>query len=133
MKQRCDSPTCDVFADYGGRGISHCPEWNEFLPFKAWAEANGYSKGLLLDRRDNDGNYEPSNCRWVLSVVSAHNRSTTKQSVADVAVMKSLFDMGVKVGLIAALYGITPARFSDIREKVLWKQLDPTFTITELK
>src|SRR6266403_2232470 len=49
MKQRCDNSTCDVFIDYGGRGIGYCSEWSEFIPFRDWAESTGYKKGLLLD------------------------------------------------------------------------------------
>lgn len=125
MKQRCDKPTCDVYKDYGGRGISYVSEWSEFVPFRDWAMSNGYSKGLLLDRIDNDGNYGPSNCRWIESFRSALNRRTTKRTLADVAVMKSMYEMGIRVGLISALYGLTAKQFCGIREKATWKRIDP--------
>lgn len=51
---------------YGGRGIKVCSEWNNsFESFRDWALANGYKKGLEIDRIDNDGNYEPENCQFV--------------------------------------------------------------------
>jgi len=75
MKQRCDLSTNVSYHRYGGRGINYCQEWKEFVPFRDWAMQNGYAKGLLLDRQNNDGNYEPSNCRWVTPAVSAANRS----------------------------------------------------------
>jgi hypothetical protein len=51
---------------YGGRGITVCEEWRaKFEPFFKWAITIGWKRGLQIDRIDNDGNYEPSNCRFV--------------------------------------------------------------------
>ena len=51
---------------YGGRGITMCSEWrNDFMSFYEWAINNGYKDGLTIDRINNDGNYEPSNCQWI--------------------------------------------------------------------
>ena len=61
-------------ANYGARGISVCDEWkNDFMSFYAWANSNGYSDGLTIDRIDNDGDYEPSNCRWTTRVIQSCN------------------------------------------------------------
>lgn len=76
MLARCENPNHSQFPVYGGRGISVCEEWkNSFDSFLEWALAAGYEEGLSIDRRDNDGNYEPSNCRWVTSKVQANNKS----------------------------------------------------------
>jgi hypothetical protein len=65
MKNRCASASSYVYRYYGGRGISVCDEWrNDFSAFESWAIGNGYEDSLELDRRDVNGNYEPSNCRW---------------------------------------------------------------------
>lgn len=75
IKNRCFNSNTDRYRDYGARGITVCDEWrNDFKAFYDWAMNNGYSDELTIDRIDNDGNYEPSNCRWVS--VKVQNRNT---------------------------------------------------------
>lgn len=79
MKERCYSPKDKRFSDYGGRGIAICREWKDsFESFYSWAMDNGYQDDLSIDRIDNDGNYEPSNCRWVTSIEQGRNKRTTR-------------------------------------------------------
>jgi len=60
---------------YGGRGITVCDEWkNDFMVFYTWATKNGYNEKLTIDRIDNDGNYEPNNCRWVARGINCQNK-----------------------------------------------------------
>lgn len=76
MRRRCNSPKSQFYHRYGGRGISVCPEWGEFIVFKKWAESNGYKEGLSIERNNNDGNYEPSNCSWIPRCQQSQNRSS---------------------------------------------------------
>lgn len=56
-----------------------CEEWkNDYLSFKSWAESHGYEESLTIDRIDVDGNYEPSNCRWVDRITQGNNKRNTK-------------------------------------------------------
>lgn len=81
MKQRCLSESDKRYKDYGGRGIKVCDEWlgdDGFNRFYEWSMANGYSDNLTIDRIDVNGNYEPSNCRWVTNLEQSKN---TRRSV----------------------------------------------------
>ena len=72
---RCLCKTEPAYKDYGGRGITMCDEWKDNYPaFLEWAKQNGYQKGLMIDRIDNNGNYCPENCRFVDSFVQANNK-----------------------------------------------------------
>mgnify|MGYP007038196624 CR=1 FL=1 len=81
MKSRCNSPNVKQYKDYGGRGIKVCDEWNDkngFIAFSSWALSHGYQTGLEIDRIDNNGNYEPSNCRFVTHKENMNNRRNSK-------------------------------------------------------
>lgn len=79
MIDRCHKLKNDSFKYYGARGIIVCDLWrSEFLAFNEWSLANGYGDHLSIDRRDNDGNYEPENCRWATAAQQARNRSNTR-------------------------------------------------------
>ena len=76
IKRRCNDENSEKYPRYGGRGIKICNEWYVFDAFYEWALNNGYKDNLSIDRMDNDGNYEPNNCRWVDDIVQANNKST---------------------------------------------------------
>ena len=79
MLRRCYNPSDASFNNYGGRGIQVCSAWLKSRDaFTAWALTNGHEIGLTLDRRDNDKNYSPSNCRWVTMKVQQLNKRTNR-------------------------------------------------------
>ena len=74
MKQRCNNPNSDGYKWYGARGIKVCSDWaDDYGVFREWAYANGYSDDLTIDRIDSNGDYTPSNCRWVDCKTQARN------------------------------------------------------------
>lgn len=71
------NPESQRYMDYGGRGIAICDEWHDdFDVFVEWAMNAGYEIGLTIDRMNNDGNYEPDNCRWITKKEQNRNKRT---------------------------------------------------------
>lgn len=78
MKNRCYREKTERYKNYGGRGIKVCSEWlSSSEAFIKWALANGYREGLTLERKNNDGNYEPNNCSWETLTKQSNNKQNT--------------------------------------------------------
>jgi|SRR5215469_3595576 len=82
MKQRCYNPKDERYRDYGGRGITVCDRWKH--SFKNFLEDMGPkpAPNLSLDRIDNNGNYEPGNCRWATIYEQLSNRRFARRPKA---------------------------------------------------
>lgn len=76
MRDRCGNPNAPRYKDYGGRGITVCERWATFENFIA--DMGQRPEGMSIDRIDNDGNYEPSNCRWATLIEQARNKRNNR-------------------------------------------------------
>lgn len=88
MRRRCRGKATNR-QYYVDKGISYCPEWEDFDVFVRWAVDNGYQDGLEIDRIDGDKNYSPENCRWVTHKQNSRNRKakvTNKTGVPGVQI-----------------------------------------------
>ena len=107
MKGRCLNKTNKDYVNYGARGISVCDEWaNDFASFMNWAYSSGYRENLSIDRINNNGNYEPSNCRWATPSEQVRNR---RDNVFDCDKAKEVYAFFKKYGIRK-----TKKEFSDI-------------------
>lgn len=97
MRKRCQSPKCQAYKLYGGRGIFVCERWNSFENFLA-DMGRRPSATHTLDRIDNDGPYSPENCRWATRTEQARNRRST--------IMIEVFGQRMSVAEAAEMHGI---------------------------
>jgi len=96
MVRRCEAPAAHNYRWYGAKGVRVCPEWrNDFLVFKAWAEANGYVRGLEVDRMDADGDYEPGNCRYRTKKANIRDRDLGWSDELDEKLVATAHALGV--------------------------------------
>lgn len=85
MHHRCEDPKNIAYDRYGGRGITVCKEWSydHLEDFMSWALANGWEKGLEIDRIDNCKGYSPDNCRFVSPKENSRNRRSNRYVVVN--------------------------------------------------
>ena len=82
MLKRCYKKENRAYKHYGARGIKVCDEWlNDCSNFYKWAKENGYNENLQLDRIDVNGDYEPSNCRWITALENSYNKRCTRKII----------------------------------------------------
>lgn len=126
MKKRCFDANSNNYKYYGARGITVCDEWeNNFIAFRDWALSHGYKEGLMIDRRDNNGNYKPDNCRFVTIIESNRNMRTIKLSIEKATEIRHKYNTGQYTQYeLGDEYNIDQGNISLIINNKTWK-LEP--------
>lgn len=105
MRTRCYNPEMKIYKYYKGKNIIVCNEWHDAKKFYDWAMNNGWKKGLTIDRIDSNGNYEPSNCRFI---TKSENSARMAQQRWDIKPGKNL-----NCALCDAVYYRMPSRIKE--------------------
>ena len=119
MLSRCRYPQRDTENKHVGRGISVCSRWQSFEAFLA--DMGERPEGTTLDRIDNDGDYEPGNCRWATPTEQARNRRNTRLSYSQAVEVAIARHLGVPGKKIAADYGVSESLPREIAKGRTWK------------
>lgn len=128
IKQRCLNPKVKYYKNYGGRGITVCNEWIDkekgFINFRDWALSNGYQEGLEIDRIDNNGNYEPSNCNFITSAKNCQNKRNNKLTMEIANKIRYLWNTGKYTqSILAEKYEVHQTLISLIIYNKIWRNL----------
>ena len=120
MRSRCRNPKNPGYKNYGGRGITICSRWDEFLNFLE--DMGDRPPGLFLDRKDNDGLYCQENCHWASRTAQNRNRRSVKLSLEKVEKIRGAYVRGVtRQEDIGKQFGISRILTAKVVQGVLWK------------
>lgn len=116
MLARCENTRHHAYKWYGAKGVSICDEWRVFSNFRNWAINNGYKIGLTIDRIDENGNYEPQNCRWATRQEQCDHLSS--------CVFVDFMGEGLNISQFCRKYNVSIAHFYKIaRNNICTKTL----------
>lgn len=123
MRQRCRDAGCDDFKDYGGRGIKVCARWDDFAAFLKDMGPRPTPKHTL-DRKDNDGDYEPGNVRWATPLEQARHTRRNALTETDVQNIRDLRACGRSPRQIAVALGLSPYAVKHVIHDGTWAKED---------
>lgn len=109
---------------YGGRGIKVCKTWRSFKAFEKWAMQNGYHPDLEIDRINNDGDYKPSNCRFVTQVVNVRNSTAAKLTEEQVAIIRGRLQTGQTKASLAKQFGVSVGTITAVQKFKTWRGVE---------
>src|ERR1044072_5283077 len=121
IKQRCLNPRNPRYARYGGRGITICEEWMVFQSFHQWAITHGWRPGLTIERQNNDGNYCPANCCFILRGQQQWNNHQTKLKPAQIPAIRHRLTNGDTMKAIAKDYNVSRTAIWMIARDRQWR------------
>jgi hypothetical protein len=119
MHTRCRHAARDTQNKYINRGISVCERWNDFKNFLE--DMGERLPSTSLDRIDNDGNYEPANCRWATAIEQGRNKRSTKLTYEKALDIAKRMLAGEKTSILAKEYGVSENTPRAIHKGYSWK------------
>lgn len=123
MKTRCTNKNHIAYKNYGGRRIKVCERWSKFKNFLE--DMGERPKGLTIDREDNDGNYEPGNCRWATRKEQTRNSIQTKLNKLKVQVIKKLLkESKLMIKEIAEIFMVKAGTITAVAKNKNWKDVE---------
>lgn len=119
--KRCNNPNHKEYKYYGGRGVEVCDRWSGENGFLNFLEDMGeVPKGMSIDRRNNDGNYEPSNCSWATITQQNRNRRNTLGE-KNVIKIRQMLENGKTSASIARIFNVSTTTILHIKWGKTWK------------
>lgn len=124
MKTRCYNKLSPNYCRYGGRGIIICARWKySFLTFYSDMGKKPFPEAQI-DRIDNNGNYEPGNCRWTTASINSQNRSSTKLSIKKAQKIRTIYsNKNISMKQLAEMYNVCPMTICHIINNRYWKEV----------